>query len=51
MSVVGFRLSSIDNKVTFPWEAAWRRWVTPSSRATGSPQVSGETMEGHQPES
>lgn len=45
----GSWLSSIDNKVTFPWEAAWRRRVCPSSRGTGSPQVSEGTMEGHQP--
>lgn len=42
-------LSSIDNKVTFPWEAAWRSRGRPPSRAAGPPPLSEETTEGHQP--
>lgn len=49
ISIGGSWLSSIDNKVTFPWEAAWSKRVCPSSRGTGSPQVSRGTMEGRQP--
>lgn len=43
-------LSSIDNKVTFPWEAAWRSRGRPLSRAAGPPPLREETTEGHQPE-
>lgn len=42
-------LSSIDNKVTFPWEAAWRSRGCPLSRAAGPPPLREETTEGHQP--
>ena len=42
-------LSSIDNKVTFPWEAAWRSRGRPPSRAAGPPPLREETTEGHQP--
>lgn len=42
-------LSSIDNKVTFPWEAAWRSRGRPPSRAAGPPPLRDETTEGHQP--
>lgn len=42
-------LSSIDNKVTFPWEAAWRSRCCLLSRAAGPLPLRGETMEGHQP--
>lgn len=42
-------LSSIDNKVTFPWEAAWGSRGRPPSRAAGPPPLRGETTEGHQP--
>lgn len=42
-------LSSIDNKVTFPWEAAWRSRGRPPSRAAGPPLLREETTEGHQP--
>lgn len=43
-------LSSIDNKVTFPWEAAWRSKGCLPSRAAGPPPLREETMEGHQPD-
>lgn len=42
-------LSSIDNKVTFPWEAAWGSRGRPPSRAAGPPPLREETTEGHQP--
>lgn len=42
-------LSSIDNKVTFPWEAAWGSRGRPPSRAAGPPLPRQETTEGHQP--
>lgn len=42
-------LSSIDNKVTFPWEAAWGSRVRPPSRAAGPPPLREETTEGRQP--
>lgn len=42
-------LSSIDNKVTFPWEAAWRSRESPLSRAAGPLPLRGGTTEGHQP--
>lgn len=42
-------LSSFDNKVTFPWEAAWEGWGRPLSRAAGPPPPRQETTEGHQP--
>lgn len=42
-------LSSIDNKVTFPWEAAWKSRGRPPSRAAGPPPLREETTEGHQP--
>lgn len=42
-------LSSFDNKVTFPWEAAWGSRGCPLSRSAGPPQLKEETMEGHQP--
>lgn len=42
-------LSSFDNKVTFPWEAAWGSRGWPLSRSAGPPQLKEETMEGHQP--
>lgn len=42
-------LSSIDNKVTFPWEAAWRSRRCLLSRAAGPPLLREETTEGHQP--
>lgn len=42
-------LSSIDNKVTFPWEAAWRSRGRPPSRAAGPLPLREETTEGHQP--
>ena len=42
-------LSSIDNKVTFPWEAAWGSRGRPLSRAAGPPPLREETTEGHQP--
>lgn len=51
MLVVGSGwLSSIDNKVTFPWEAAWRSRGRPPSRAAGPLPLREETTEGHQPE-
>lgn len=50
MLVVGSGwLSSIDNKVTFPWEAAWRSRGRPPSRAAGPLPLREETTEGHQP--
>lgn len=42
-------LSSFDNKVTFPWEAAWESRGRPLSRAAGPPPPREETTEGHQP--
>lgn len=42
-------LSSFDNKVTFPWEAAWESRGRPPSRAAGPPPPREETTEGHQP--
>lgn len=41
-------LSSFDNKVTFPWEAAWESRGR-LSRAAGPPPPREETTEGHQP--
>lgn len=49
MAVGSGWLSSIDNKVTFPWEAAWGSRGRPPSRAAGPPLLRGETTEGHQP--
>lgn len=42
-------LSSIDNKVTFPWEAAWGSRGCLPSRAAGPPPLGEETTEGRQP--
>lgn len=52
LMVVSFEsgwVSSIDNKVAFPWEAAWRSRRCLLSRAAGPLLLREETTEGHQP--